>query len=422
MFFADKYIKRQKLYPDFIKERTAIDLAYIIVIPAYNEPDVISSLVSLFNCDRPEIKIEVIIVVNSSAICRSDVKEQNIKTIHKVQEWKKNHEDDNFRIYCLSVSDIPHKFAGAGMARKIGMDEAIARFNQKNNKSGVIISFDADCICDKNYLIEIDNVYKNRDKTNTCLVNFEHPLEGNEFSDEVYNGITHYELYLRYFKHSLAYTGFPFSYYTIGSCFTVKASTYIKHGGMNRNKAGEDFYFLNKIFPSGNVVELNSTRVIPSPRPSDRVVFGTGKEMEKWLESQTLNVYNFQAFLDLKLFLENIEKFINLVRDKWNFNKLLNSMPEPVKDFLIQNNFYEIMEIINSDCKKLSTFIKRFYQWFDAFRIIKFMNFAHVKYYEKVSIKKAAEEFLSYTNQPVKFNKDVRSLLEIFRTNDKILQ
>jgi len=340
MFFADKYIEKHKLYPDFILEKTTENLGYIIVIPAYNEPNVISSLDSLFYCDRDGLNIEVIIIVNSSAKCNSDVKEQNKKTIQEVKEWKKINETDNFRVYCKTVSDIPEKFAGAGMARKIGMDEAVGRFNQKNNDSGVIISFDADCICDKNYLLEIDNVFKTNPETNTCLINFEHPLEGNEFSQKIYNGITHYELYLRYFKHALVYTGFPFSYYTIGSCFAVKASAYVKQGGMNRNKAGEEFYFLNKIFPSGNVVELNTTRVIPSPRPSDRVIFGTGKEMEKWLVSGSLNVYNFQAFKDLKLFLNNKNKFINLVDHKNDFNKLLNSMSDPIKDFLLHCNFY----------------------------------------------------------------------------------
>ena len=54
---------------------------------------------------------------------------------------------------------------------------------------------------------------------------------------------------------------------------------------MNRKKAGEDFYFLQKLFDAGHFSECNTTRVIPSPRPSDRVIFGTGPAIREYLET-----------------------------------------------------------------------------------------------------------------------------------------
>lgn len=421
MCFADKYLRKHKIYPDFISESPQKDLKYIVVIPVYNEPDVITSIESLYRCFRPVYSAEIIIVINSSSNSNEQIKQNNLKTLETIKLWEKTHREKRFRFFIIHVPDLPPKFAGAGMARKTGMDEAISRFNQINNNSGVIISFDADCICDNNYFIEIEKRFRDFPETNCCTIYFEHPVEGAEYDEEIYNGITHYELYLRYFKHALQYTGFPFAYYTIGSCFAVKASVYVKQGGMNRKKAGEDFYFLHKVFPGGNIVELNTTRVIPSPRSSNRVIFGTSKEMEKWLKNKKLDVYNFQAFKDLKLFLNNGEKFINLVDDKTGFSKLLNFMPESVKEFLIRNNFYYELEIINSDCKKQSTIKKRFYQWFDAFRVIKYLNFAHEDYYSKLPVCEAAAEFLDHTQQPADIKEDAGFLLEIFRIIDKNL-
>ena len=104
---------------------------------------------------------------------------------------------------------------------------------------------------------------------------------------------------------ALRYTHFPYAFHTIGSCLAVRGSAYVKQGGMNRRKAGEDFYFLQKIIPLGNFGEINSTRVIPSARVSDRVPFGTGKAMMKWYESgeKVFKSYNPEIYEELfKLF------------------------------------------------------------------------------------------------------------------------
>ena len=70
---------------------------------------------------------------------------------------------------------------------------------------------------------------------------------GGKFDDNSYKAVWLYELHLRYYKQALQFTGFPYYYHTIGSAFAVNAEVYCKQGGMNRQKAGEDFYFLQKI-------------------------------------------------------------------------------------------------------------------------------------------------------------------------------
>jgi len=420
MGFADKYLSRQKIYPDFISESPSKELRYIVVIPAYNEPDIISAIESLYNCIRPKFSVEIIIVINSSEISDENVKLRNINSIKELKDRESGYYDDEFKAHIIHVDDIPEKVAGAGMARKIGMDEAVSRFNYLNQDAGIIISYDADCTCDPNYLVEIEKTYLENKGVNTCTIYFEHPISGSDFDPELYKGITHYELYLRYYKHSLEFAQFPFAYYTIGSCFVVKASVYVSHGGMNKRNAGEDFYFLNKVFPAGGVVELNSTRVIPSPRSSDRVIFGTGKEIIKWMDSKKLEVYNFKAFRDLKSFLSVIEKFIPLIENKSDFYSLLETMPSSISEFLLQNDFYSEMKIINSDCKKPSTFIKRFYLWFDAFRVVKFLNFVHKSIYKKTPVICAAIEYLQASSDAVEYPEEAEPLLHLFRKIDRL--
>ena len=71
---------------------------------------------------------------------------------------------------------------------------------------------------------------------------------------------------------------FPYVFHTVGSAMAVKALPYVKAGGMNRKQAGEDFYFIQKLVPSGGYFNLNSTTVYPSPRISFR--FHSGPELQ----------------------------------------------------------------------------------------------------------------------------------------------
>ena len=65
--------------------------------------------------------------------------------------------------------------------------------------------------------------------------------------------IMKYELYLRYYRLALEYTGHPHAYHCIGSAFAVRTLDYVAQGGMNKRQAGEDFYFLQKLIATGRM-------------------------------------------------------------------------------------------------------------------------------------------------------------------------
>ncbi|MEA3317736.1 MAG: glycosyltransferase family 2 protein, partial [Bacteroidota bacterium] len=309
MNFADSYLKKYPFSQKIFKEQANKNLGIVIVIPAYNENQLLDTLFSVWNCKRAVNITEVIIVINSAENEIEEIKEQNRKIYNEAKAWISKHQDPLLRFFITNFDKLPKKHAGAGLARKIGMDEAIRRFNSLNNKLGIIVSLDADTLVKENYLIEIERAFSNK-KINVGILNFEHAINGNNFSEDIYSASLKYELYLRYYKHALKYSGFPYYYQTIGSCFAVRAEAYTKQGGMNRRQAGEDFYFLQKVFQLGGICEIKSTCVYPSSRPSDRVPFGTGPMINEISKSNSnFNVYNFSAFDDLKFFFSYIDKF-----------------------------------------------------------------------------------------------------------------
>ena len=285
MSFASPYLSKHALFAPSIASNPLPDLGIIVALPCCNEANLLASLQSLWDCERPGCAVEVIIVVNSGENASAETLQNNLKTLQDAGEWIQSHFDTRFRFYVLHQPNLPLKKAGVGLARKIAMDEAVVRFNLCNKPDGIILCFDADATCDSNYFCAVEDFFRQNPKTTAASVYFEHPLGGDGFDPLIFKGIAQYELHLRYFLNAQRYAGFPFAYHTVGSSMGVKAGVYCKQGGMNQRQAGEDFYLLQKIIPLGHFGEINQTRVVPSPRVSEKVPFGTGATMQKFMQS-----------------------------------------------------------------------------------------------------------------------------------------
>ena len=416
MRFGDRYLEKQALKFNFSFDKPDKSLGLCVIIPCYDEDKLIETLDSLWKCKSPVHSAEVIIVVNSSVSEEEEVLERNLSTIEDFKGWEKQHRDDCLKFFLIHTPNLPDKHAGPGLARKIGMDLAISRFNQLNHPDGILISFDADCTCTENYLVEIEKAFTENENLDCGIVNFEHPVSGNEYPDEVYKAIIQYELHLRYHIEFLRKIGYPYAFHTLGSCFAVKATSYIRQGGMNRRKAGEDFYFLHKLFAAGKTIEINNATVFPSPRPSQRVVFGTGPVIQKLSadSGSILKTYHPKAYLDLKQLLDLIPRLF-----EHHDPNIFSRLPESIRDFLIQNDVIEKVKEIKQNTASLSSFVKRFYTWFAPLMVVRFLNYVHQKIYPMVHVVEAATVLLTLLNQVNLQNQSGLELLKTFRNIQK---
>lgn len=362
------YLNKYGFIPHQIKESPSSELGIIVVIPCYNEPDIITTLSSLAICDLPQSKVEVILVVNSSEVESNEIRVKNLQSIQDFESWKNNYHGE-IDFHLIHVPDLPKKHAGVGLARKIGMDEAVHRFHEID-KDGIIVCFDADAECTSNYLVEIERHFIQFPKSPGCSIHYEHPIEGGEFSSEIYKGIINYELHLRYYNQCLRYCNLPYAFHTVGSSMAVKSSAYQKQGGMNKRKAGEDFYFIHKIIALGDFTEMKSAAVIPSPRISDRVPFGTGKAIGDWVATndQHYSTYRFEIFQELKKITEQVHLLYENDLD-------MTALHPSATRFIQEVNLLEAITEIRANTKEQLSFKKRFYAWFDAFKILKFVHY-----------------------------------------------
>jgi hypothetical protein len=387
--FANHYFEKSESFKPRISAGPVAETSVIVIIPCLMEPDILKTLQSLHACNPIPGLTEVIILINESEYCTQEVSDYNMGTFHKIQHWMKEHPIDWLKFYPVGPVKLPHKWAGVGLARKTAMDEALYRFNIHNLPEGIIVSLDADTIVEKNYFQAIAEHFRIHKEDVGATVRFTHQTEG--FPERQVLGIKLYEQYLWYYKHALEYSGYPHALYTIGSAFAVTADAYLKRGGMTRRKAGEDFYFLQTLTQTGHIGEINSTCVYPSARVSQRVPFGTGPFMKKWMDGSEdgYYTYNFQAFRDLKIFFDQRHNLFRMTKE--DSGKPENLWPESIIAYLKEEKLTDDFEKLSENCSRVEIFNDRFFQVFNAFRILKFLNFAHPVYYAK----KPLEECIS---------------------------
>jgi hypothetical protein len=398
-------------------------LGLVVVVPCFNEPDLTGALGALWDCARPDCLVEVIVVINAPAGSSPEIFRQNERTLREATAWAAGHGDPRLRFHFLYFPELPPKQAGVGLARKIGMDEALRRLVEAGKAEGVIAGFDADCRCEPNYLRSLERHFQEHPRTPACGIYFEHPLSG-PLAPALYEGIAAYELHLRYYVQALRYAGFPYAYHTFGSGMAVRAEVYRQQGGMNRRQAGEDFYFLHKLIPLGEFSELSDTVVYPSPRSSERVPFGTGRAMRDYLGGQPLGTYPLESFLELKAFFDLAPAFYACACAEPP--ALLRRLPPPLRAFLRDQRFEEALGEIRANTATEPAFRKRLFRWFDGFRAVKFINYGRDQLYGERAVVPEARQLLALVS-PEKFPHpsgapgpvDARALLGIFRELDR---
>lgn len=416
MIIPDYFIKKN--FKPKISENPSESLSVCVVIPSFNESSLDKSLLSLANCKNHIGAAEVIVVVNHPENSSVEIIEQSQKSAQLVEDFNFKYGNSKLNFYTIEAFELQNKHAGVGLARQIGMDEAALRLFSIGNPNGIIACFDADATCADNYLEELEQLWIQNPDTTACSIRYEHPTSGTEYPAEIYKGIAGYELHLRCYNQASRHIGFPFSYHTIGSSMACSANTYIKFGGMNRHKAGEDFYFLQKIIPHGNFRELNTTKIIPSPRSSTRVPFGTGRAMLKYLEDidSGIKTYNLQSFLDLMPFFAEIDSLWE--QDHKAVQVFIKNLPEPISKFLLENDAVLTIQKVKENTANLKSFRKRFFLWFDAFLLLKYLNYANEYFYKREPVENEAIKLGKLIGLDLSNCQSTEKLLELYREKD----
>lgn len=389
-----------------------------VTIPCYDEPDLLTALESLSKCDVSSSGVTVIVVINSSDRSPQEALDQNKQTISEVLEWWENSSKPFFQLRMLHAPALPSKWAGVGWARKIAMDEAIRMLDDSEKEEGILIAFDADSTVSANYLTEIESAFHLHPSYNFVNLNFCHPIDDPALPATLKEGIILYELYLRYLRNAMQWSGYPHAIHTVGSSFAVKASSYVKQGGMNRRQAGEDFHFLHKIVLLGDYGKVQNATVFPAARISHRVPFGTGAALKKWEEGdqELYSAYSVEIFGTLRPLFADPGYFFDADPSLWD-RKFLE-YDRYLFDFLMKTGTRERLIELRDNCANKRNFVKRYFHEVSAFRIIQYLNCCESIEGGKGDLIVESSRLLEILGKEGK-GKNARELLEIYRDIDK---
>ena len=187
---------------------------------------------------------------------------------------------------------------------------------------------------------------------------------------------------------------------------------------MNRRQAGEDFYFIQKLVSEGGYFNLYITTVYPSPRASDRVPFGTGASIGKLSadKSSTLLTYDMLAFNELRTFFKLVDVFFE--SDPMELQEHFSLIPQSLRLFLDEKEWIEKIREIKNNTSGIVSFKKRFFIWFNMFKVVKYLNNVHSGFFSKKPVDISALELLETRGISFDSNETI-DLLLYYRSMEK---
>ncbi len=345
----------------------------------------VAMLQHLYQCDMPDAAMEIIVVINHAHNHDVTVKKNNRQTAEQITIATKSWHDD-CRCHVMTAFDLPEKKSGVGVARKIGMDEAMLRLAAVGANDGLIVSLDADCQVDSHYFTGLLAYAAANPLQHAMLCDFHHPLD-DATSKQHRQAMIAYELLLRTIALGWAYAGLPYAFIAIGSCMVVRANAYARHHGMNTRQAGEDFYFMHKLARERSIKTLHDLRVYPSARISIRTPFGTGQAIKNMCEGneQQQTMANPQVFEHLKHMVQGLPALYQ----RNDVSLWLATLHPSVAASLQQQGLEQALPHMHGNAASVDTFCKHFFTWFDGLKAWRIVHQYREK--EAVPIVRAAQ-------------------------------
>lgn len=381
----------------------------VIVIPVLAEYKNLHPLLeSLINNNKKYFASTLVLfVVNNLNDADEDAKEDNKRTINLLTDIIKTNKADpliikvnesglniNFIDAASKGLELPDKDGGVGLARKIGMDLALTILDYQSKEKKILICLDADCTVDNNYLSSIIEFFNNKN-INAGYVEYEHTLPENDVEKRA---IICYEIFLRYYVLGLQYSNSHFAFPTIGSTMVCDYESYINIGGMNKRKAAEDFYFLEKLAKITRIYQIKNTKVYPSSRGSWRVPFGTGQRVNRFI-SGTHNEYLLHDPKVFKILKDwNKHFYDDKIRSADEYLSIAESIDYALKNFLLLNVFDVQWNKILNNSKTVNQVKKQKINWFDGFRTLKLIHYLRDTSYPQINMFDAVDRLLVLMN------------------------
>ncbi|HUR31527.1 MAG TPA: hypothetical protein VMZ69_08830, partial [Saprospiraceae bacterium] len=151
------------------------------------------------------------------------------------------------------------------------------------------------------------------------------------------------------------------------------------------------------------------------------VPFGTGKAMQQtknsgdpWLTT------NFQSFREIKILFDSIgELWIRRKSKEKGVQKHIPYLSEGLRAFLHHIDFDVNVQQIAINTSTLISFRKRFFRYFNAFQMIKYMHYMRDRYHPDIHVVTAVKELMAEAGHLTSQEPTAEDLLKLMRSLDR---
>jgi hypothetical protein len=344
-----------------------------VVIPALAESKRLFATLASLAANPPEVlaRFLVLVVVNHREDTPAADKDDNRLTLSLLAAAPSEFPSLNLAwIDAASPGlELPNKGGGVGLARKIGLDLALTRLDHGTAPS-LLVCLDADTLVEPSYLPALVRHFR-KTTAGGAAIPFRHQ-PGASPGEQV--AIDRYELYLRHYVLGLRLARSPYAFHTVGSAMACTAAAYAQSGGMNTRTAGEDFYFLQHVSRTAGIAPVTGTVVYPSPRPSHRVPFGTGRSVSRWLggDDGAITFYQPECFRILGSWLELVRT--GLDTPAGDLMAGAREISPHLAEYLEDGRFAEAWQGLRRNHPDPHRLLAAFHGWFDGLRTMKLIH------------------------------------------------
>jgi hypothetical protein len=348
--------------------------AGVVVIPALAEEDNLFATLASLATNPPEwlARFLVLVVVNHREDAPAEDKEDNRRTLQRLAAGPPGLA--GLRLAWIDAAspglELPVKGGGVGLARKIGLDLALHRLDH-DSCCPLLVGLDADTLVEPSYLFALAGHFRGTAAGGGAIPFRHRPGR----SPEEQRAIVLYELFLRHYVLGLRNAGSPYAFHTVGSAMACTASAYVRSGGMNTRTAGEDFYFLQHLSRTDGVAPVRGTTVHPSPRPSHRVPFGTGRAVSRRLagDAGAITFYRPECFRILGAWLALVGS--RLDSDGGGIMRAAAGISPHLAGYLVQARFADSWAGLHRNHRTPERLLRAFHGWFDGLRTMKLVHY-----------------------------------------------
>lgn len=349
----------------------------VVVIPALAEyGHLFDTLAALCAATEPvkERALALCVVNNHEAgESTADQIENNRETLARLRDCAAQGTFAPLTLAWVDASSQGHTLPqgeGVGLARKIGLDHGLCLLAARGHMTSPLVSLDADAPPAPGYLDALAEFYAVPGRW-AGYAAYLHSFPDSALEREA---VIAHELYMRYHEISLQRAASPYAYPALGSIISCTGGAYAASGGMNRRRAGEDFYFMQQLAKTGAMEPVPYALVHPSGRSSCRTPFGTGRTVAAYRELSPLDtaVHPPASYDILRRFLLLVTENAGNSGDE--LMETARSIHPALTRYLEQERFQHVWELLRHHHPDPARRVRQFHVWFDGLRTIQFLH------------------------------------------------